>query len=293
LWSYVAADSGHATAPGQLTWKQVCDWHLPPAADADLYVLLGGSQVDTSPGPPTYNRWFRDTGVNACYLPVATARPAQTLRWLTELGLRGASVTMPLKREIVDLLDVADASVESAGAVNTLRVERGRLLGCNTDGEGALRALERAGGPFNGKQCVILGAGGAAAAIAASLRDRGARVTLMSRSRQRADSLAERLGVAATDLNDWGDTPIEVLVNATPVGAGPDDPSPVPRPDLLRGAVVLDTVLRSDTRLLQEAQTQAAAAVVDGYSMWRQQGSLQLRFWLGRHVEADDLMGAS
>lgn len=288
-WTYVAADAGQLTAPGQLTAQTFKDWRLPPPPKAAIFSLLGGSQVMESPGPRVYNRLFAEQGIDACYLPVITDRPGETIEMLTDLGLRGASVTMPLKQRLNDLLDEAGPEVQSTGVVNTITVtDDGKLRGELTDGAGAVAALERFCGDLRDRQVVVLGTGGTAAAVTGALTVAGAQVTVLGRDPGRVEALASRMVVRAGAIEDLASTPFDVLVNTTPVGASDPDESLVKDPSLLAGKVVLDVVHAGATRLLRETEARGGVAV-SGRVMWSEQGRRQLRKWLGIDFDAERL----
>jgi len=289
VWTYVAAEADRRTAPGQLSVGTFEEWNLPAGGSTALFALLGGAQVLDSPGPRVYNRLFARREIDACYLPVITDRPAETLALLLELGLRGASVTMPLKERVAGLLDDLGSEAAALGVVNTVTVvEGGVLRGDLTDGLGALAALERACGDVRGRQAVVLGAGATAAAVARALGLAGAQVTVLGRDRARVEGLATRLAVRSGAIEDLEGLPFEVLVNATPVGADDPDRSLVGDPSLLKGKIVLDVAHGGPTRLLREAAAQGGRPV-SGRTMWAEQGRRQLARWLGVEIPAREL----
>ena len=288
-WTYAASRTGSETSAGQYSVEEYARLGLPPGPDAGLYVLLGGPQILRSPGPGVYNALFSSYGISACYLPVITRRPAETLKLLLKLGLRGASVTMPLKREIAELVDTLGPEAMASGVVNTVTVESdGRLSGALTDGQGALAALNRACGPLSGKRVLVLGSGATAAAVVQSLVGAGGEVTVLGRDRVKAETLAARFGIAAGHLQDLPSTPFEILVHTTPVGSENTEATLVKNRELLRSKVVLDAVLERDTRLLRDART-AEGVAVSGRTLWAEQGRLQLKHWLNLDIPSEEL----
>jgi shikimate 5-dehydrogenase len=115
--------------------------------------------------------------------------------------LRGLSVTIPHKREIIPLLDEVNETAGRIGAVNTVVVDDGRLTGYNTDIQGAIEPLEKACA-LRGRSCGVIGSGGAARAIVHGLVERGARVNVFARNTSAAGALSETLGVAVGDFAD-------------------------------------------------------------------------------------------
>jgi 3-dehydroquinate dehydratase/shikimate dehydrogenase len=281
-WTYVASREGGQTAEGQYTLEQFGHYRLPPDPEARLFVLLGGAQILKSPGPQVYNQLFATKGINACYLPVITDRPAETLNFLLSMGLKGASVTMPLKQKVVKLMDSLGEEAAATDAVNTITVESDeRLSGDLTDGSGAAMVLQKKCGQLVGKRCVILGTGATAAAIAQSLTANKASVTILGRDQYQAEFLATRFGAAGFgDIADLTSVPFDVLVQATPVGADDEQATLVADTSLLTGKVVLDVVVGNETRLLRDTR-EAGGVPVPGRALWAEQGRLQLARWLG------------
>ncbi|MCZ6783332.1 MAG: shikimate dehydrogenase, partial [Proteobacteria bacterium] len=191
---------------------------------------------------------------------------------------------------VMDHLDGVDETARQIGAVNTVTLREGALVGSNTDWLGAVRALERIrnrDGKLAGSRAVVLGAGGAARAVVYGLLERGARVTVLNRTEPRARALADSLGAEASGgLADLADLDHDVLVNTTSVGLR-EDVSPVPAEALRSGTLVLDTVYDPPrTRLLQDAEARGAVTV-GGKWMLVYQAAEQLQTWSGRDAPVD------
>ena len=288
--TYVASRTGDETYVGQLTLEHFRILRLPPGKDTSLYVLIGGSQVMTSPGPQAYNHLFASRGIDARYLPVVTRKPAETLYLLKALGLTGASVTMPLKQQVAPMMDVLGKKASAAAVVNTITVDsEGQLCGSLTEGRGAVMVLQKASGSLSGKRAVILGTGATAAAIAQSLVAAGVIVTILGRDRTRTDVLAKRFGAKSGHLNELHSVPFDILVQTTPVGTADADATLVEYRRLLAGKVVLDVVLgERETRLLRETR-EAGGTAVSGSTLWAEQGCLQLEHWFSLNLSAEEL----
>lgn len=288
--TYVASKPGDETYLGQLTLDHFRILRLPLGKGTSLYTLIGGSQVMTSPGPQAYNHLFASRGIDACYLPVVTRKPAETLYLLKALGLSGASVTMPLKQQVAPMMDELGKKASAAAVVNTITVDaQGQLFGSLTEGRGAILALQKASGSLSGKKAVILGTGATAAAIAQSLVAAGVGVTILGRDRNRTDVLARRFGADSGHLNDIQSVPFDILVQTTPVGTTDADATLVEYRRLLVGKVVLDVVLSErETRLLRETR-EAGGTAVSGSALWAEQGCLQLEKWFPLDLSAEEL----
>lgn len=230
-----------------------------------------------------HNAAFRALGLDAVYLAfdVPPESLPEAVRGARALGIRQLAVSLPHKEAVIGLLDEVEETARAIGAVNTVTLRGGRLVGSNTDWIGAVRALERETG-LRGRRAVVLGAGGAARGVVFGLIRRGAQVTVLNRTRSRAEALARALGAAgAGALEELAHLDYDVLVQTTSVGLR-SDRSPVP-PDWIRpGAVVLDAVYDpEETRLLRDARARGAR-VVPGKWMLIHQAAEQLRLWSGR-----------
>ena len=211
--------------------------------------------------PAMHNAAFRALGLDAVYLAfdVPPAQLAGAVAGARSLGLRQLAVSLPHKVSIMEHLDEIDDTARAIGAVNTVTREAGRLIGSNTDWLGAVRALEREA-KLEGARAVVLGAGGSARAVVWGLRRRGADVTVLNRTVEKAEALAAELGAAgAGPLGALADTPCDVLVNTTSVGLR-SDVSPVEASTIPAGSTVLDAVYDPrETRLLRDAVAGGAA----------------------------------
>lgn len=159
-----------------------------------VYAVLG-RPIAHSASPQLHNTWFAEHGVDAVYvaLEVKEGAEARIVSSLDALGICGANVTAPLKQAVVHQVSALDADAAAAGAVNTLVFEDKRWVGANTDVEGFARSVEQDQGSLHGDACII-GAGGAARAVAVALARRGAsQVRILARDRGRAETLADVL----------------------------------------------------------------------------------------------------
>lgn len=226
-----------------------------------LYVVVG-DPVDQVQAPRLVNPVFAEAGLDAVLVPVH-APPADFPAVLTGLrsiaNLDGILITIPHKVAAADLADLRSPAAAISGSANALRREPdGRWLADNFDGAGFVRGMLRAGHRIAGSEIRLVGAGGAGSAIAVALLDAGcARLTVRDPDQARLTDLLRRLdahwpGRAAP--RD-GQGPVDVVVNATPLGLRPQDPLPFDPTDLPDGCVVADIIMKpARTRLLQEAQ---------------------------------------
>lgn len=256
-----------------------------------------GRPVGHSLSPAMHQAAFAASGLNAVYLPWAVApdRLAAAVQGLRAMeNLLGANVTVPHKEAVVPLLDGLTAEAEAVGAVNTLFPRNGRLLGDNTDGAGFLVALrEDLGCEVRDLTAAILGAGGAARAVAMSLARAGARqLVLLNRSVNRAKHLADLVTaqypgcqVAAQPLHStWriaDVAEIRLLVNTTSVGLQPSDPPLFDYASLSAATMVCDLIYNPPETLLLRAARAHGCPVGNGLPMLVYQGGLAFERWTG------------
>jgi shikimate dehydrogenase len=260
--------------------------------------LLGiiGNPVRHSLSPPMHAAALRRLGLDARYLPfeIAPGQVRDVLRALAPLGFWGINVTIPYKERVLRLLDEVRPQAAAIGAVNTVVVRQGRLIGHNTDAEGFRRALENEGGAeIRGRTVLLLGAGGAARAVAFACLESGCGSLLIAnrtvaRARRLRRALLERFPEARIAVVAGGKSAFtaqaagsDVIVNTTPLGTRPADPLPVPRGALRRGQVVMDIVYRPRVTQLLAAAAAAGARPVDGLAMLLHQGALAFELWTG------------
>ena len=269
-------------------------------------VGLIGWPVEHSLSPVMHNAAFDALGLNWRYvpLPVPPGRIEAAVCGLAALGFRGANVTVPHKQAVMAYLDEIKDTAQAIGAVNTIVVQDGRLVGHNTDGGGFLAALQEAGFQPAGKQALILGAGGAARAVVHALAQANCAVAIHNRTVQRAAKLAhdmQRIGVRVpvtwvpitTRLADLDLGLFDLVVNATPVGMWPHtDASPWPESLPIPSQwTVFDLVYTPlETRLLQQTR-QSGACAIDGLEMLVQQGALSFDMWTNQGFIMEEITG--
>ncbi len=258
-------------------------------AQTQLYGVIG-NPVRHSLSPMIHNGAFRSLGWNAVYLAFEVRNLEEAMKGIRGLGVRGVSVTIPFKTEVLPFLDQVEGLAKKVGAVNTIVNRRGRLIGYNTDCEGALEALKEKM-DLRRKRVVLLGAGGAARAIGFGLKDMGLPLIVVNRSKERGQALCKALGcdyLSASSLVKMkgGELKADVIINATPLGMYPrDGETPIPKELLKKGMMVMDIVYEPlQTKLLREAKAKGCVTV-DGLEMLIRQGMAQFEMWTGRKLD--------
>lgn len=244
--------------------------------------------------PAMHNAAYAHLGLNWVYVPLDLADVTALRRFAAlapSLDIVGFNVTMPHKREMLELCDEVATTASMAGAVNTVHVTDGRTVGYNTDGRGLLEALEsETGFRAQGKRVVILGSGGAAgAAFVAFVLARAASITVVGRRVEGARELVDRMsphlqGVEATAVAatsaEAAVSSADLVVNATPVGMSPDDDSPVPAVWIHSTQTVFDMVYGTQRpTALVAAALAVGATAVDGLGMLVCQAALAIDIW--------------
>ena len=254
-----------------------------------------GNPVAHSLSPALHNAAFNALGLDFVYVAFRVEDLKSALAGMRALeNFRGLSVTIPHKIEIIDYLDEVAGIDRCIGSVNTVINENGRLYGCGTDGPGALKALLDAGVSLAGANILMLGAGGAARAIAFTL----ARCTtpdslvILDINQQLLDSLTTDLQAATETVIEGGMlepgtiaaqvAAADLIINCTPVGMHPhEEKTLVPAELFRRGQVVFDIVYNPlETRLLRDARLRGCT-VVSGVEMFINQAVLQFEKFTG------------
>jgi shikimate dehydrogenase/3-dehydroquinate dehydratase type I len=278
-FTYASLEKGKEAAPGQL------DIMTLRGLSRGMLTGITGYPLSHSLSPELHQAALEHLGISGRYLrfPANSAELDKLLEIVRELRIRGINVTIPHKEAIIPLLDEVDDSAIRAGAVNTVLNENGRLVGLNTDVDGVAGTFASAGISPDGKRALILGAGGAAKACCAYLIETGASLSVVNRSRERAEKLAERF--QGTDILSEGEAlraEFDIVINCTPLGMkGFPDSLPID-PEIFReGQFVMDTIYNPPkTRFLEEAERKGAITR-SGIEMLIYQALSAFEVWTG------------
>lgn len=261
----------------------------------EVYFILG-DPVEQVRAPESFNLIFSTLGINAVLVPLKV--PAFVRAAFSARNVKGLLLTIPHKSLVMDMLDACSELGRLAGAVNAVRCDaQGRLVGDLFDGEGLVHSLNGFGIAYTARRVLILGAGGGAAAIAASLvsplskASQGAarEVALYDPTPGKAQALADRLGapgttrVIAVDRNDPAG--FDVIVNASPLGLDPSDPLPCDVSRIPPGAALVDILMKNQPTPLVRAARGRGLVAHSGFEMMIRQAPLYLDFF-GLHEAA-------
>ena len=278
-WTY----AGDGVAPGQLSGPRVLGefGFRRITRDAAIYGVVG-NPIAHSLSPVMHNAGFRALGMDAVYVPLQAADIDDFVTFARAMRMRGASITAPFKMAMLTKVEEMDAMARRVGAVNTLVVRDGRWLGANTDVEGFLTPL-KGRMALKGARVTVLGAGGAARAVAVALGTQGSAVTVSARH---ADSAREVAALAGGSVGPWPPRAgWDVLVNATTSGSGGEDDDPM-RGIPLDGEIVFDLVYAPPVTPLLDRARKEGCLTIGGIEMLVAQAERQFELWTGQRPPA-------
>lgn len=263
----------------------------------DELVGVFGYPVDDNPTVVIQEAGFRALQLPYRYLTIEV-KPGdlgRAMDGMRAMNMKGINITMPYKTEVLAYLDGVSNAAAVMGAVNTVYEKDGRYYGENTDGKGFLMALLQGSVPLEGKKAVLLGAGGAARAIAVELANAGAKeIVIVNRSAQRGQALASLLNektAAKAQYAAWDKTcaipqDADIIVNCTSIGFGSDG---LGKPDvdydtLTNSMTVCDVIPNTPRTPFLEQAEKRGARTFDGLTMLINQGVLGFELWTGKEA---------
>ncbi len=290
-FTFAAANVGEETAPGQIAARTLIETYRVDQVDAATKVYgVAGNPIRSSLSPLMMNTAFRRETVNAVYLALQTSKVDDLFKLAKEVPIQGLSVTMPLKEDIIPLLERTDPLSAKIGAVNTvLRAQDGKFYGFNTDVAGIVGPLERRLS-LKGAKVLVLGAGGAARAAVFGWRDKGAEVWILNRTPETAQKLARQSGAKTIKREAVAKAGFDVIINATPIGMTGIKAAPLLGPEDLTARIVFDLVYNPiETPLLKMARAKGLTAI-SGVEMFVQQGARQFEIWTGKPAPEEEML---
>ncbi len=281
--AYASLQKDKESAPGQMSLKELNEIYRIKKLDKNTKIFgLIGNPVEHSFSHVVHNAAFENSDMDAVYLKFDVDKLKEFVSNIKKHNMGGFSVTIPHKVGIMKYLDRIDKKAREIGAVNTITIESKRLHGYNTDCDGAMQALEGKA-DLDGKNTIILGAGGSARAIAYGLLNRNAKITVLGRAIEKTKKMADGFGCNFDSLENIGKYDYDILINTTPVGMHPlVNKIPIPQKNVRSGTIVMDIIFNPrETKLLKEAKKRKCETI-NGTEMFLNQAFLQFKLWTGK-----------
>lgn len=261
------------------------------SAKTKLCIIIG-NPIEHSLSPKMHNAAYEALGIDNEYVFTASKVDVKDIETVVKavraMGIRGLTCTIPHKIEVIPFLDEVDEVAEKIGAVNTVVNNNGVLKGYNTDWIGTLTPLEQRTS-LDGKKVALIGAGGAARAMAYAVTSKGAKLTVFNRTIEKAADLAQDFNAVVLPYSDIENVKdFDIILNATSLGMGSDqDKTPVQAEFLHQGHIVFDAVYSpKETRLLREAVEKGATPIY-GFEMLLHQGTAQFELYTNQKAPVD------
>ncbi|MBT5305733.1 MAG: shikimate dehydrogenase, partial [Candidatus Scalindua sp.] len=283
--AFASLEKGKESAPGQLTVNELSKiYHFNEInKETKLYGIIG-NPVSHSMSPAIHNASFIEKGLNNVYVPLKIANIGTFMKECRRMDFQGFSVTIPHKESVLPFLNNIDHTAKKIGAINTIVNQDGKLTGYNTDCMAAIMGLEcslkETNDTLSNKKISIIGAGGAARAVAFGLKEKGCDITIFNRTIERAEKLSHDVKCRFERFEELYKLDSDILINTTPIGMFPDiDQTPIPKNILKEAMIVFDAIYNPvETRLLRDAK-EKGCHTVNGLSMFINQAAEQFRLW--------------
>ncbi len=252
--------------------------------------MVIGYPLEHTQSPLLHNMVYQTLGYNAVMVAQPTHHLPSMMLAIKALSVGLVAVTMPFKEEILPYLDEISPEVKHLKAANTVICRHGELWGYNTDIDGIEFALRNQ--IVSHKNILIMGAGGAARAVAYFIQKNQGNLFWLNRTYSRALSMAKELGGNSVNLNDIHHLPIDIIINATPLGMFPDiNSSPLSNYQFQANQVIFDMVYNPiETMLIKKARSQGAKCI-SGLDMFIGQGVRQIELLLNTSICLSEIIG--
>jgi 3-dehydroquinate dehydratase / shikimate dehydrogenase len=297
-FTYATFHHERVLAPGQLSFQQMTEIYHYDQIDADTEVYgVIADPIGHSLSPLIHNVAFRQLKLNKVYIPIRVPREdlSRFIDDATGLGIRGLSVTIPHKEEVIKKLTEADGVVRGIGAANTVLFDGKKRTGYNTDSQAAMDSLDAAIGNLEeidqrvaGRTALVLGAGGVGKAIVYGLVRRGVNVVVSDGVAKQALTLAQRFECRSVEWAARHSIGADLLFNCTPIGMHPNvDETPFEKHHLRPSMIVFDAVYNPENTLLVKEARSRNCTVVTGVDMFVRQACRQFELFTGQEGPPD------
>lgn len=300
-FSYATFNEERPMAPGQLSFEKMETLYRYDDINENTDILgVIADPVGHSLSPQIHNAAIRKNKLNMLYLPFRVPRESlgTFLSICPELGVRGLSVTIPHKEQVLKSINALSDEVSGIGAANTLVFTKKGVAGYNTDCSAAIESLRKGlkelhpgeSNVFENRKVLLLGAGGVARAIAYGLIKEGAKVVISARDYKKSEALATALDCTSIDWVQRGKCECEALVNCTPVGMHPNmNESAFEAEWFHKKSVVFDTVYNPEQTLFIKHARQAGCPTVTGIDMFVSQAAKQFKLFTGTEPDMETI----
>lgn len=258
--------------------------------DTPVMGIIGNPVMHTK-SPLIHNEGYRKNSIEGVYVPFETDNLEVFLEVAQMLNIKGFSVTVPFKNDIIPLLDRVTEGVKQIGACNTVTSIDGKWVGENTDYVGFINPLKKDFGSLKGKKVSVIGAGGAAKAALFALKEEGAEILVLNRTVEKARELAEQFSVRFCPLNSDSKSEVaefsDVIVQTTNVGMHPlEHIDPLSFYDFNGEEYLYDIIYVPEETLFLKRGKEAGCRILNGWQMLLEQGYRQFKLFTGHDYPA-------
>ena len=281
--TYCALNEESLTASGQITLKELNEFYvLERFKEFPKLFSVIGNPVKHSKGNIIHNLAMINQKINGLYIKLFVDDLHDFFIFFNELNFSGASITSPHKEAVIPFLDSLDPLAEKIQSVNTIARENGKLKGFNTDCFGAINSLKELT-ELKGKKVALIGAGGAANAVAFGLKKEKSNLTIVNRDEFKGRKLAEENNAKFLSLKEFQEKEkleFDVIINATTIGMTPNiNESLIKKSQLNENQIVFDLIYSPpETKLFKEAK-EAGCKTINGFRMLVLQAAKQFELW--------------
>jgi 3-dehydroquinate dehydratase / shikimate dehydrogenase len=287
-WIYACLEN-RQTATGQFSIQKLIEVYRLHRFTAQPKVFgIVGNPVAHSRSPEYHNEQFAGLNLPWIYLPFLCKDLRGLFQHASQFGISGFSITHPFKEEVIDLLDSCTDEVHKLRSCNTVCLRNGSWEGINTDVEGISALLEQHQVTIADRRILVLGAGGAARAIASVVGRQASQLTILNRSAEKADQLAYEYGARAGTLAEFGKCSYDIVFQATSIGLRSSE-SPVD-PSLIReGITAIDSIYDPPSTLFLQTARSKGCKTINGEAWFLAQAKAQLDWWRAKFSEEVDI----
>lgn len=259
--------------------------------------IIIGDPVEHSLSPKMHNAAYEVLGIDDQFVFTAARVSIEDIKQVVDavriFNIRGLTCTVPHKMEVMKYLDEIDPVAQKIGAVNTVVNDNGFLKGYNTDWLGTVIPLEQKT-TLEGKKIAIVGAGGAARAMAYGVVEKGAHLTIYNRTKEKAEELASEVGARSASLDSLSDVAnADILINSTSIGLDETrDQTPIPAEYISSNQIVFDAVYNPYETTLLKIAKEKGATIIHGIEMLLHQGTAQFTYYTD-HDAPENVMRSS